>query len=111
LQATLGVIEHANIRLWPAADRWLSLVFVTPNVHKIHHSREMSETNSNYANVLTIYDRILGTYTPSHRARAVVYGLDDCDRMAAAGVSGLLTMPFEAAEQSGLPDGKGRVEG
>jgi sterol desaturase/sphingolipid hydroxylase (fatty acid hydroxylase superfamily) len=35
LQATNGVIEHANIRLWPPLDRALSLVWVTPNVHKI----------------------------------------------------------------------------
>ena len=49
LQATNGVIEHANMRLSPL-DRVLSLVWVTPNVHKIHHSREVSETNSNYAN-------------------------------------------------------------
>ena len=57
LQATNGIIEHANIRLWPPLDRVLSLVWVTPNVHKIHHSREVSETNSNYANLLTVYDR------------------------------------------------------
>jgi len=61
LQATNGVIEHANIRLWPRLDRLLSLVWVTPNVHKIHHSREVSETNSNYANLVTLYDRLFTT--------------------------------------------------
>src|SRR5204862_2538468 len=44
LQATNGVIEHANIRLWPPLDRVLSTVWVTPNVHKIHHSLRLSET-------------------------------------------------------------------
>ena len=77
LQATNGVIEHGNMRLWPPLDRVLSVVWVTPNVHKIHHSRELSETNSNYAKLLTIYDRLLGTYTPSARAQSVTYGLDD----------------------------------
>ena len=95
LQATNGVIEHANIRLWAPLDRVLSLVFVTPNVHKMHHSREVSETNSNYANLLTIYDRLLGTYTPSDRATTVVYGLDDDGRMSAARLPGLLTIPFD----------------
>jgi hypothetical protein len=79
LQTTNGVIEHANIRLWPPLDRILSLIWVTPNVHKIHHSRAVAETNSNYANLLTLYDRLLGTYTPAFRARSVVYGLDDAD--------------------------------
>src|SRR5262245_21880813 len=109
LQTTNGVIEHANIRVWAPLDRILSLVFVTPNVHKMHHSREVSETNSNYANLLTIYDRLLGTYTPSNRAETVVYGLDD-ERMAAAKVSGLLAIPFESQKPEAVPDRKVRIE-
>jgi sterol desaturase/sphingolipid hydroxylase (fatty acid hydroxylase superfamily) len=109
LQATNGVIEHANIRLWPPLDRVLSLLWVTPNVHKIHHSREMSETNSNYANLLTIYDRVLGTYTPSSRAASVVYGLDDGGRMSTASCPGLVAMPFQRSERPELPDRKVRV--
>ena len=101
VSAANGILEHGNIRLWTPLDRVLSLVWVTPNVHKIHHSRRMSETNSNYGNVLTLYDRALGTYTPSVRAHAVVYGLND-----AAGTTesftDLLAMPFA------IPDTKVR---
>src|SRR5262249_3024045 len=110
LQATNGVIEHANIRLWDPLDRLLSLVLVTPNVHKVHHSRELSETNSNYANLLTIYDRLLGTYTPAARARSVVYGLDNGRRMAGARFQGLLAMPFEAETHPEVPSRKVRVQ-
>ena len=110
LQATNGVIEHGNIRLWAPLDRVLSLVWVTPNVHKIHHSRQMSETNSNYANLLTLYDRLLGTYTPAARARTVVYGLDDAQRLAEAPLPGLLTLPFEADPKGSFPDTKVRFE-
>jgi sterol desaturase/sphingolipid hydroxylase (fatty acid hydroxylase superfamily) len=109
LQATNGVIEHANIRLWAPLDRVLSLVFVTPNVHKIHHSRKVEETNSNYANLVTIYDRLLGTYTPSARAESVVYGLDDVDPEAVASFPALLSMPFREAEPRLLPDTKVRI--
>jgi sterol desaturase/sphingolipid hydroxylase (fatty acid hydroxylase superfamily) len=94
LQATNGILEHANIRLWAPLDRVLSLVWVTPNVHKIHHSRELAETNSNYGNVLSIYDRLLGTFTPSDRAESVVYGLDDVDPVRSASFAGLMSMPF-----------------
>jgi sterol desaturase/sphingolipid hydroxylase (fatty acid hydroxylase superfamily) len=110
LQATNGVIEHGNIRLWPPLDRVLSLVWVTPNVHKIHHSREMSETNSNYANLLTIYDRLLGTYTPSARAEAVVYGLDNAEGMSKASCPGLVAMPFQRSPRPAVPDTKVRLE-
>jgi sterol desaturase/sphingolipid hydroxylase (fatty acid hydroxylase superfamily) len=111
LQATNGVIEHANIRLWPPLDRVLSLLWVTPNVHKIHHSREISEANSNYANLLTIYDRVLGTYTPSDRARSIVYGLDDAERLATGSYPTLLTRPFRPADRAEhAPDTKVRIE-
>ena len=110
LQATNGVIIHGNIRLWAPLDRIVSSVWVTPNVHKIHHSREVSETNSNYANLLTIYDRLLYTYTPSVRAESVNYGLDDAERMGRASLPGLLTMPFQGAATPGLPDTKVRIE-
>jgi sterol desaturase/sphingolipid hydroxylase (fatty acid hydroxylase superfamily) len=110
LQATNGVIEHSNIRLWPPLDRLLSLVWVTPNVHKIHHSREISEANSNYANLLTIFDRILRTYTPADRGRRVVYGLGGRETMGAAGFPKLLTIPFNSAQQVAVPDTKVRIE-
>jgi sterol desaturase/sphingolipid hydroxylase (fatty acid hydroxylase superfamily) len=109
LQATNGVIEHANIRLWPPLDRVLSLVFVTPNVHKIHHSRKVAEANSNYANLVTLYDRLLGTYTPAERAAAVEYGLDDADPSKLGSFPALLSMPFQRAE-AGAPDRKVRIE-
>ena len=109
LQATNGVIEHANIRLWAPLDRVLSLFWVTPNVHKVHHSRDVAETNSNYANLLTVYDRLLGTYTPAARAASVVYGLDDADPSRTASLPGLLSMPFQTAEQRLVPDTKVRI--
>jgi sterol desaturase/sphingolipid hydroxylase (fatty acid hydroxylase superfamily) len=111
LQATNGVIEHANIRLPATIDRVVSLVWVTPNVHKIHHSRVVAETNSNYANVLTLYDRLLGTYTPVERAESVVYGLDDVDRRAGASLPALLSMPFQRSGAPEVPDTKVRIEG
>jgi sterol desaturase/sphingolipid hydroxylase (fatty acid hydroxylase superfamily) len=106
LQATNGVLEHANIRLWSPVDRVMSLVWVTPNVHKIHHSRQLLETNSNYGNILTIYDRLLGTYTPAERAHSVIYGLEDADLLSSASFPGLLAMPFTKAEPE--PPGSGR---
>lgn len=103
LQATFGVLEHSNVRLRPALDRTLSVVWVTPNVHKIHHSMIASETNSNYANVLTLWDRMLGTYTASERAYSVTYGLDDADAMRSRSFPGLLAMPFEATAEVSSP--------
>lgn len=107
VSATNGILEHGNIRLWRRLDRVLSLVWVTPNVHKIHHSRDLAETNSNYGNVLTIYDRILGTFTSSDRAEAVVYGLDDADSTRSSSFGGLLSMPFQPGVEHSLTEKSG----
>ena len=62
-----------------------SLVWVAPNVHETHHSRQVSETNSNYANLLTLYDRLPGTYTPAARAEKVVYAATHSDSLTCEG--------------------------
>jgi sterol desaturase/sphingolipid hydroxylase (fatty acid hydroxylase superfamily) len=90
-----GILEHANIRLWRPFDRAGSLVWCTPNMHKVHHSNEPAETDSNYGNILSIYDRAFGTFTNTDRARHVVYGLKETDVAEPRSFVGLLTHPFE----------------
>jgi sterol desaturase/sphingolipid hydroxylase (fatty acid hydroxylase superfamily) len=108
LQATNGVLQHANIRLWVPLDRVLSLVWVTPDVHKMHHSREIGETNSNYGNVLSVYDRLLRTFTSTAGLSSVAYGLHGVDARDAASLPRLLAMPFRRRAE--LPDRKVRIE-
>ena len=111
VSAANGILEHANIRLWAPLDRLASLVWVTPNVHKIHHSRQLAETNSNYGNVLTIYDRMLGTFTPSDRAESVRYGLDEVDPARSASFRGLVSLPFQPSRQVSLTQKSGSGRG
>jgi sterol desaturase/sphingolipid hydroxylase (fatty acid hydroxylase superfamily) len=86
-------LEHVNIRIPQAFDRALRLLVVTPNMHKVHHSRRQQETDSNYANIFSVWDRIFGTYTHHVDFRTLRYGLDDVDERARR-LGGLLTMPF-----------------
>jgi sterol desaturase/sphingolipid hydroxylase (fatty acid hydroxylase superfamily) len=48
-------------------------------MHKIHHSGIESETNTNYGNIFSVFDRALGTFTPSARAEFVDVGLEGHD--------------------------------
>lgn len=57
-----AMFNHANIRLPASVDRWLRLVMVTPDMHRVHHSVIVSETNSNFGFNLPWWDRLLGTY-------------------------------------------------
>jgi sterol desaturase/sphingolipid hydroxylase (fatty acid hydroxylase superfamily) len=74
-------------------------------MHKIHHSRRREETDSNYGNILSIYDRWLRTFTPTERAWSVSYGLDDVDADLASSLPSLLVMPFKVGEPSAQPFG------
>jgi sterol desaturase/sphingolipid hydroxylase (fatty acid hydroxylase superfamily) len=56
--------NHGNIRMPDALDRWLRLVVVTPNMHRVHHSVIPRETNSNFGFNLPWWDHLCGTYRP-----------------------------------------------
>ncbi len=61
LNAT-SMFSHANVRLPPAVDAALRLFVVTPDMHRVHHSTVMSETNANFGFNLSLWDRLFGTY-------------------------------------------------
>lgn len=95
-----GVLEHANIRLWRPLDRVGSLVWCTPNMHKVHHSNNPVETDSNYGNIFSVYDRVFGTFTNTDRARQVVYGLKETDVAQVRSFTGLLRRPFAGGSKT-----------
>jgi sterol desaturase/sphingolipid hydroxylase (fatty acid hydroxylase superfamily) len=104
LSAVNGILEHANVRLKPALDAALSWVWVTPQMHKVHHSRDPRETDTNYGNLLALHDRLLGTFVRTERAFSVTYGLDDVDPAERQSLGALLAMPWRPASGRGRPD-------
>jgi sterol desaturase/sphingolipid hydroxylase (fatty acid hydroxylase superfamily) len=87
-----AVFEHANVRLWMPLDRALRLVVVTPGMHKVHHSRNQVETDSNYGNLFSLFDRLFRTYVSPRRPAELKYGLSDFDGRRTA--VELLKSPF-----------------
>lgn len=91
-----AMFNHANLRIPAAVDRLLRLVVVTPDMHRIHHSTDMAETNSNFGFNLPWWDRLLGTY----RAHATLpqetmaLGVAGIDGHQAVTLSGMLALPF-----------------
>ncbi|MGI8917263.1 MAG: sterol desaturase family protein [Pyrinomonadaceae bacterium] len=94
LSALNAQMEHANIQMNSRFDRGLRLVIVTPHMHKAHHSRDQKETDSNYSNIFSFWDRLCGTYTADVDFRKLRYGLDDFDIKEWQTLRGLLKMPF-----------------
>ncbi|HEY0355397.1 MAG TPA: sterol desaturase family protein, partial [Flavisolibacter sp.] len=66
---------HANISLPRWLDKPLSYIIVSPNMHKVHHHWKQPYTDSNYGAVLSIWDRLLGTYQYLEPSK-IKYGLD-----------------------------------
>jgi sterol desaturase/sphingolipid hydroxylase (fatty acid hydroxylase superfamily) len=100
--ALIGLLEHANIRLAPGLDRALAWITTSPNMHKIHHSRLPHETDSNYGNIFSWFDRAFGTFRASERGESVECGLEGYDETKVQTLHGLLSMPF-APERSRIP--------
>jgi sterol desaturase/sphingolipid hydroxylase (fatty acid hydroxylase superfamily) len=92
-----GLLEHANIRVPPWLDRVLSFVTTWPNMHKIHHSRDAQYTDTNYGNIVSLWDRLFLTFTPSRHGTSIVYGLEGFDDPATQTTAGLLAVPFRGA--------------
>jgi sterol desaturase/sphingolipid hydroxylase (fatty acid hydroxylase superfamily) len=87
--------HHANLGLPAQLDRWLRYAVVSPNMHKVHHSRERMETDSNYSSVLSVWDRLFGTFRERNDYRHIVYGLDGFNDDARQTVGGLLATPLD----------------
>lgn len=66
---------HANISLPKKVDRLLSYIFVSPNMHKVHHHWKQPYTDSNYGAVFSFWDRLFGTYKKLE-PKDIRYGLD-----------------------------------
>ena len=66
---------HANIKMSKRVDKLISYVFISPDMHKIHHHYKLPYTDSNYGNIFSIWDRLFGTYMYMNR-EDIVYGVD-----------------------------------
>ncbi len=86
-------LEHANLRFPAWLDRTLGLVITTPNLHKIHHEQDQRYTDSNYADLFILWDRLFGTFTYKP-VEQVKVGLEEFDTEERQRFWFLLKSPF-----------------
>lgn len=94
IQSLFNISSHTSLYLPKKIERILSLVFITPNVHKVHHHHKLPYTDSNYGDILCIWDRLFGTYSNLDPSR-IVYGLDVTDSVDFGNFTNILSYPFE----------------
>ncbi|MDB5367302.1 MAG: hypothetical protein JWM77_3229 [Rhodospirillales bacterium] len=78
MQTAVTLVAHAELHVPAQLDAMLAHVVVTPRVHHLHHSRRQIETDSNYGELLTLWDRLFGTWRDPRLidAASIAYGLD-----------------------------------
>jgi len=94
-----SVFNHGNARLPRWLDKRLRWILVTPDMHRVHHSVVVSESNSNFGFNLPWWDRLFGTYTDQPRAGHVemTLGVEHMQRSDPGNLLRLLAMPFVSA--------------
>ena len=90
-----AMFNHANVALPARLEPWVRRLIVTPDMHRIHHSVIKAERDSNYGFCLSIWDRLLGTYTPAPRGELDIGLADWRDPAAVATFRGVLSIPFK----------------
>jgi sterol desaturase/sphingolipid hydroxylase (fatty acid hydroxylase superfamily) len=95
LNAT-AMFNHANGSMPAAIDRWLRLLVVTPDMHRVHHSVVHDETNSNFGFNVPWWDRLFGTYRaqPAAGHQAMTIGIDAFRSPEELRLDRLLVQPF-----------------
>lgn len=106
LLSATALFNHGNVRLPAWLDRLARLVLVTPDMHRIHHSMQPAETNSNFGFNLPWWDYLLGTYRaqPAQAHDRMTLGLPDVRGPEVERLDGMLLLPFSAggAVEEGL---------
>ena len=90
----LVLATHANWRLPERLDRALRWLLVTPAMHHVHHSAHQPETDSNYGEVFSVWDRLLGTYSRPEGCHAIRLGLGDRYDAEAGKLAAQLLLPL-----------------
>ena len=94
LSAFLSQFNHANISLPPWLDKTIGWLIVSPNMHKVHHHYVRPQTDSNYGNIFSVWDRIFGTYNNTS-ASEIRFGLDVLEGRRVDDLAEQLKLPFD----------------
>jgi sterol desaturase/sphingolipid hydroxylase (fatty acid hydroxylase superfamily) len=89
-----SVFNHGNVALPERLDRWLRWIMVTPDMHRVHHSTRIVETNSNFGFAVSWWDRLCGTYRAQPALGQVGMEMGLSDYRAPLNLGQLILLPF-----------------
>jgi len=99
----INFFHHSNIS-WPEkCDRLMRIFIVSPNMHRVHHSQFRPETDSNYSQLFSFWDRIGGTFRLHENLTTIKYGLSEFMDPSWQTIRGMLKMPLAPLQRVTAP--------
>jgi sterol desaturase/sphingolipid hydroxylase (fatty acid hydroxylase superfamily) len=98
LQGVVNIFAHANVAVPGWIDARLRVLLLTPDMHRIHHSDDISDQNTNFGVVFPWWDRLFGTYRqePAAGYDNMGVGLREVDVKEGASLLRMLAQPFRS---------------
>ncbi len=94
MSVVLTQFNHSNLKMPEWLDNPLSFVFCTPNMHRVHHHYRQPYSDTNYGNIFSFWDRLLGTFAKVDNSK-LIYGVDTyMDKKETENIGSLLKIPF-----------------
>jgi sterol desaturase/sphingolipid hydroxylase (fatty acid hydroxylase superfamily) len=96
LTGVASVFNHGNVPMPDVTERWLRRLVVTPDMHRVHHSALMVESNSNFAMLLPYWDHLFATYRgqPILGHEGMELGIAEAPATRDVALLRLLALPF-----------------
>ena len=90
------LFHHANLSIGETLDRIYRICFTSPSMHKVHHSDVREEMDTNYTSLLSVWDRVFGTFCIVEDPKRIIYGVKGMG--AEQTIGRMFTIPFRRFE-------------
>lgn len=104
IQSFSNILSHTAFSLPNKLDKYLSYILITPGLHKVHHHDQMPYTDSNFGDILSVWDRLFSTYRELEKSK-ISYGLNNVKENDVVTFSQLLIYPFKKVKSKLIKSG------
>ena len=105
VEILVGILSHTSLQLPERVERALRWLVITPGLHRLHHSDDERQADTNYGTVLSIWDGLFRTYcrSPAFDAPALSFGVKDVSSKQASDFAWLLSLSWRGSRRDSGP--------
>jgi|GEM_PF-11739 len=104
IHAVVNTMTHTNVALPPAIDRIVSRIFVTPHIHRLHHSAAPEYLDTNFGTTFSLWDQMFGTFSPADNLREdETFGIEGPEAITPDSFANLALDPLRKPADAAIP--------